>query len=71
MDFHFSGRTKDSSNAREGAGNYHGLTPKHPPSETKLSAKCQVTSCPLYLQIITLVRKQGASFKRKLKMFHF
>lgn len=30
MDFHFNGRTKDSSNAREGVGNYHGLTPKCP-----------------------------------------
>lgn len=63
MDFHFNGRTKDSSNAREGAGNHHGLTPNRPLSDTEPSAQCQVTSCPLYHEIITLLRRQRPSLQ--------
>lgn len=81
MDFHFNGSTKDSSNAGEGAGNHHGLTPKRPRSDTQLPAQCQVTSCPLSHEIITLLRRQRPSFqveaesgsilKREMRYFEY
>lgn len=81
MDFHFNGSTKVSSNAGEGEGNHHGLTPKRPLSDTQLPAQCQVTSCPLSHEIITLLRRQRLSFqvedengsilKREMRYFEY